>query len=313
MIQIINVRTLLIERKSSEKNYTHLQVPTVRNIGSTETTQLFFASRDEHNRSSIFHTDLTFDDKLNQPRAASFATPFLDYKETGIAGSLGVFPGCFVSISGTENFFTSNLYRTKDGSLSSKIISYRIQKGDDFNKMDPQPVSILNETGDEISLFFSTPTIINIENGTTVMWLLVGNPELNRFPFPYQLCEAKLINSSTFQLTGRRIRGNGVSSCLSKPSFIYDKETMRPSHLMFSVRDALSDYRLANVAFNSSGEISENFQFIDCKVIAENQEMTCYGEFLSLNNRNFVVFSGNRYGYESLLIGDLIDTRLDFN
>ena len=88
---------------------------------------------------------------------------------------------------------------------------------------------------------------------------------------------------------------------------------MRPSHLMFSVRDALSDYRLANVAFNSSGEISENFQFIDCKVIAENQEMTCYGEFLSLNNRNFVVFSGNRYGYESLLIGDLIDTRLDFN
>jgi hypothetical protein len=313
MIQIINVRTLLIERKSSEKNYAYLQVPTVRNVGASELTKLFFASRDERNKSSIFHIDLTFDDKLNQPRAASLATPFLDYKETGIDGSLGVFPGCFVSIGGTEIFFTSNLYRTEDGRLSSKIIAYRIQKDDELNKTNPQPVSILNDTGDEISFFFSTPTVINIENGKTVMWLLVGNPELNRFPSPYELCEARLVDSFTFQLTGRRIRGNGVSSCLSKPSFVYDKITRRPSHLMFSIRDELTDYRLANVEFDSIGEISENFEFVDCKVIAENQEMSCYGEFLSLNNRNFVIFSGNRYGYESLLIGDLIDTSLELN
>jgi hypothetical protein len=283
-----------------------MQVPTVRCFPKKDTTQVLFASRDERNRSSIFQFELSFDIELDKPFVTSKATSYLNYKDNGIVGSLGVFPGGFGSICGQEYLMTSYLLRESDGRLGSRIVAYKVQEDGTIIGAEPKPITILNEFGDETLLFVSTPTILNLENSVTLMWFLAGKSEHSGFPFTYGLYEARFVGDGVFKLTGREFRGMKESSCISKPSFIYGNNELLPARLMFSLRDEESDYKLAFVPFESDGKISKQNQVIDCQVVPENELMSCYGEYISLNNKDYVIFSGNHFGYGSLLIGDLI-------
>lgn len=252
--------------------------------------RLFFNSRDEKNRSSIYSIDITYPEFLPNYESIKLQMMFgnnSQYFSHGISlGQIFQVNNCkFVTVMGWKNHYSKHW----EGQLGYVPIN----SSGNLTALSDKPWVSLGES-DSVSL--SYPVIIpetgylRIWYGTTITWD-AGNGEMLHI-----LKEGKIDLEGNFRKTKSTVPYIlGHAQAFSRPAVL---EVNGSRLLAYSFRGSASKYRIGFMWLNdysSASQLNGIKSFEPSENSWEN-EMVEYPSFLTIENNIYMFYNGNEFG-----------------